>query len=179
VTVRVKRKAGAPAVLVRAGTDREMAMLASLYESEAEGARFSLRRDAEAMQFALTKKRLFAGLAPAGLRQLEFFVTEEGTRPVAYVVITVNAHGWTLEEAGDRDPTGARVGAMLQVLVAREPSQEPPLIRAWWPRTMQVPPQLELINRTDPHDLFMVRSLGDAVAPARPEEVFYWRSDVF
>jgi hypothetical protein len=38
------------------------------------------------------------------LRQIEFFVAEEGASAVAYVVLNVNAHGWTLEEAGDRDP---------------------------------------------------------------------------
>ena len=51
----------------------------------------------------------------------EFFVAEEGASAVAYVVLNVNANGWTLEEAGDRDPAGARLGAMLQVLLAREP----------------------------------------------------------
>ena len=40
---------------------------------------------------------------------------------MAYVVLSQNQFGWTLEEAGDRDPAGARLGAILQVLVAREP----------------------------------------------------------
>ena len=61
-------------------------------------------------------------LGPTGLRQVEFFVAEEGGSAVAYVILSENANGWTLEEAGDRDPAGARLGAMLQVLVAREPS---------------------------------------------------------
>ena len=43
----------------------------------------------------------------------------------------------------DRDPAGARLGALLQVLVAREPSRGMPLIRAWWPRAFPVPPQVE------------------------------------
>jgi hypothetical protein len=36
---------------------------------------------------------------------------------------------WTLEECGDRDPSGAGVGALLQALIAREPSERRPTIR--------------------------------------------------
>ena len=120
---------------------------------------FALRRDAPLIHYALAKKRLFAGLSARGSRQLEFFVAEEGASAVAYVVLSQNEHGWTLEEAGDRDPAGARLGAMLQVLLAREPSQRDPVIRAWWPRAFPVPPQLTLSNRSDPKDVFMVRPL--------------------
>jgi hypothetical protein len=129
--------------------------------------------------YALSKKRLLAGLGPPGLRQVEFFVAEEGASAVAYVVLSENANGWTLEEAGDRDPAGARLGAMLQVLVAREPAQGVPLIRAWWPRSFPVPPQLELADRSEARDLFMVRPLADVEMPKGPEDVFYWRSDYF
>ena len=44
-------------------------------------------------------------------------MAEEGASAVAYVVLSQNQYGWTLEEAGDRDPAGARLGAMLQVLL--------------------------------------------------------------
>ena len=64
------------------------------------------------------------GLEPSA--ETEFFVAEEGVSAVAYVVLTVSAGGWTLEEAGDRDPAGARLGAILQVLLAREPSRPAP-----------------------------------------------------
>ena len=90
-----------------------------------------------------------------------------------------NTNGWTLEEAGDRDPAGARLGAMLQVLIAREPAHRTPLIRTWWPRIMPVPPQLELADRGDARDLFMVRPLADVPMPATADDVFYWRSDYF
>jgi hypothetical protein len=93
-------------------------------------------------------------------------------------VLSANAHGWTLDEAGDRDPAGARLGAMLQVLVAREPSREVPLIRAWWPRSFPVPPQLELTNRSDAPDVLMMRSLGTLAVPGAAD-VFYWRGDFF
>jgi hypothetical protein len=113
------------------------------------------------------------------LRQVEFFVAEEGASAVAYVLLSVNRNGWTLEEAGDRDPAGARLGAMLQVLAAREPSQRAPLIRTWWPRSFVVPPQLRLSNRGDSRDLLMVRSLVEPSRPLTADDIFYWRSDYF
>ena len=144
VTVGVRLKGGAPAMLVRAGEDRDLAAVAALHEVRSADARFALRRGASLVQYAITKKRLLAGLGPSGLRQIEFFVAEEGASAVAYVVLHESANGWTLEEAGDRDPAGARLGAMLQSLVAREPHRPVPLIRTWWPRGFRVPPQIEL-----------------------------------
>jgi GNAT superfamily N-acetyltransferase len=129
--------------------------------------------------YAVSKKRLLAGLAPPGLRHVEFFVAEEGAAAVAYVVISANQYGWTLEEAGDRDPSGARLGAILQVLVAREPTHRTPLIRTWWPPAFPVPPQLELTDRSEPRDIFMIRPLADVVLPRIAADVFYWRSDYF
>lgn len=178
VTVRVRLKGGTPAMLVRSGDDRDLPALAELHGISSAPAGFALRRDAPLLQFALARKRLFAGLSQPGTRQVEFFVTEEGSTAVAYVVLTQNQYGWTLEECGDRDPAGARLGAMLQVLAAREPSRQLPLIRAWWPRALAVPPQVELVDRSVPRDLFMVRPLADVAVPD-PADVFYWRSDVF
>ena len=179
VTVRVHVKGGAPAMLVRAGDDRDLPAIAAMQDVRCAGARFALRRDPPLIQYAIAKKRLLAGLGPGGLRQLEFFVVEEGASAVAYVVLSVNANGWTLEEAGDRDPACARLGAMLQVLVAREPSHQHPLIRAWWPSGFPVPPQIELVDHAAPRDLFMLMSLGDVDVPATGGGVFYWRSDAF
>jgi len=179
VTVRARLPGGAPAMLVRTGEERDLADIAAIDAVRAAAARFALRRDPAAIQFALKKKRLFAGLSAAGTRHVEFFVTEEGYSAAAYVVISQNQHGWTLEDAGDRDPQGARVGAMLQVLVAREPSRRHPLIRAWWPRAFPIPPQLELTDRSDARDLMMVRALSDVAMPATPDDVYYWRGDYF
>ena len=179
VTVAVSRKGGAPAMLVRAGGERDLPALAAMHAARAEGVPFALRRDVPAIQYAMTRKRLLAGLGPAGLRQVEFFVAEEGASAVAYVLLSENANGWTLEEAGDRDPAGARLGGMLQVLVAREPARRTPLIRAWWPRSFPVPPQLTLTDRAPARDFFMVRQLGDVVPPETADDVFYWRSDFF
>jgi len=180
VSVRVNRRNGSPAMLVRSGDDRDLPSLVAMHAVRAAGARLALRRDRPLVHYALAKKRLFAGLSPSGTRQVEFFVAEEGASAVAYVVFSQNEYGWTLEEAGDRDPAGARLGGMLQVLLAREPSHRDPVIRAWWPRAFPVPPQLTLSNRSDPKDVFMVRPLADGVTmPDGPEGVFYWRSDYF
>jgi GNAT superfamily N-acetyltransferase len=179
VTITVDRKGGAPAMLVRAGEERDLAAVAAMHTTRSATAPFALRRDRALVHYALAKKRLLAGLGPSGLRQLEFFVAEEGASAVAYVVLNENANGWTLEEAGDRDPAGARLGAMLQVLLAREPSHRTPLIRAWWPRAFAVPPQIQLRDRSLPKDLFMVRPLSDLAMPKTADGVFYWHSDHF
>ena len=179
VTITVAQKGGAPAMLVRAGEERDLDAVAAMHAIRSAPAPFALRRDRSVVHYALSKKRLLAGLGPPGLRQLEFFVAEEGASAVAYVVLNVNANGWTLEEAGDRDPAGARLGAMLQVLLAREPSHRMPLIRAWWPRACSVPPQIQLVDRSAPKDLLMVRPLRDVAMPKTADDVFYWHADHF
>ena len=176
----VAHKDGSPAMLVRAGDDRDLPAVAAMHDTRSASARFALRRGPGLLQYALSKKRLQSGLGPQGLRQTEFYVAEEGASAVAYVLISVNAGGWTLEEFGDRDPAAARLGAMLQVLIAREPSQKRPLIRTWWPEAFAVPPQVQLTRRVPARDLFMVRPLAaDIVLPTTASDVFYWRSDYF
>jgi GNAT superfamily N-acetyltransferase len=179
VTVRVERRKGAPAMLVRAGDDRDLPAVEAMHQVRSSGVRFALTRDKSMIHYALSKKRLLAGLGPQGLRQVEFVVAEEGASAVAYALLHENANGWTLEEAGDRDPAGARLGAMLQVLLAREPSAPVPVIRAWWPAALAVPPQVSLTDRAPAHDLFMVKPLADVPMPDKAEDVFYWHSDYF
>jgi GNAT superfamily N-acetyltransferase len=178
-TVKVERRDGAPAMLVRAGEDRDLPAVEAMHQVRSSGARFALTRDRSMIHYALSKKRLLAGLGPHGLRQVEFVVAEEGASAVAYALLQENANGWTLEEAGDRDPAGARLGAMLQVLVAREPSVPTPLIRAWWPASFPVPPQVSLTDRAPADDLFMVKPLADVPMPEKADDVFYWHSDYF
>jgi predicted N-acetyltransferase YhbS len=180
VSIRVSRRDGSPAMLVRFGDDRDLPAIAAMHAVRTADARLAMRRDAPLVHYAISKKRLFAGLSAPGTRQLEFFVAEEGASAVAYVVLSQNHYGWTLEEAGDRDPSGARLGAMFEVLLAREPSLRDPIVRAWWPRGFPTPPQLTLSNRTAPKDIFMVRPLAAGIdVPAGPEGVFWWRSDYF
>jgi predicted N-acetyltransferase YhbS len=178
--VEVMHKDGSPAMLVRAGDERDLPALAAMHEKRSAEVRFALRRGPALIHYALSKKRLQSGLGPQGLRQTEFYVAEEGASAVAYVLLSLNVGGWTLEEFGDRDPAAARLGAMLQVLIAREPSQRRPLIRTWWPQAFAVPPQVQLTKRVPARDLFMVRSLSpDIVMPTNAADVFYWRSDYF
>ena len=59
---------------------------------------------------------------------------------------TANGGRWFIEEAGDRDPSGARLGAMLQVMLARHPASRRPEIRAWFPHALQ-PPQVQIVDR--------------------------------
>jgi len=180
VSVQVSRRAGSAMMLVRFGDDRDLPAIAAMHAVRSADARLALRRDTPLVHYAIAKKRLFAGLSPPGTRQLEFFVAEEGASAVAYAVLSQNQYGWTLEEAGDRDPAGARLGAMFEVLLAREPSLGDPIVRAWWPRGFPTPPQLTLSNRADSKDVFMVRPLAGGIeVPPGPEGVFWWRSDYF
>ncbi len=179
---------GAPATLVRGGDDRDFAAIVAMNQVRAAPFRFHLNRDRDLVSYAVTKKRLLAGLGPSGDRELQFFVAEEGTAAVAYVVITgrvgqVGLVGqvWTIEECGDRDPGGARVGAMLQVLLAREPTLPRPTIRAWLPESVR-PPQLTISRTLPARDVMMVRPLTPVAAAAvelREDELLYWRGDVF
>jgi predicted N-acetyltransferase YhbS len=179
VTLTVAHKHGAPAMLVRSGTDADLPALAAMHDVRAASARFALVRTPELIHYSIAKRRLLAGLGPAGKRQTEFFVTEEGLMPVAYLVMTVDERGWFIEEAGDRDPSAARLGAMLQVLLAREPSARRPAIRAWWPAPFPVPPQVTISERKPAADVFMVRRMRDDLRPLAPDDVFYWHSDYF
>ena len=86
-----------------------------------------------------------------------------------------------IEEAGDRDPTGARLGAMLQVMLARYPSERLPEIRGWWPQSL-VPPQLKVAASTPTQEVLMIRPLRDRMLPLPPlaaAEVVYWHADYF
>jgi hypothetical protein len=132
------------------------------------------------VQYAIARTRLLAGLGAAGARQLHFFIAEEGITAAAYVVISIAGDLWTIEACGDRDPSGARVGAILQALIAREPVERRPTIRAWLPRGF-VPPQVTIVSATPSAEVMVVRSLGktDVRPPLSGDDVLYWRSDVF
>jgi len=174
-----EKRGGAPAILVRSGHESDLPALAAMHDVRMAPARFALKREPSLIQFMLARTRLLAGLGAAGRRQLEFHVVEEGASAVAYAVLLVDANGWTLTEAGDRDPAGARLGALFQVLIAREPSRQRPIIRAWWPRAFAVPPQLQLIDRQNAGDVLMVRPLNGTPPPRSADDVFFWRGDFF
>src|SRR4030095_16244215 len=78
VSLEVERKGGTPAMLVRAGGESDLPGLASMHNTRSVASSFALQRDASYIQFSLARKRLRAGLAPPGVRQVEFYVGEEG-----------------------------------------------------------------------------------------------------
>lgn len=179
LTLRVTEspRRGAPMAPVRGGDAGDMAMVAEMAEQGARPARFRLERTADEVAFAFTRQRLLAGLGRDGARQLQFLVAEEGMRAVAYVVLSVAAGTWTLEECGDRDPSGARVGAILQALIARDPAETRPVIRGWLP-TACVPPQVTVLTSAPSADRLLVRALhGTAALPTLlAPDVHCWRT---
>lgn len=172
---------GAPATLVRAGQDRDVPDLVAMNSARAAAYRFHLNRDRDLVHYAIARLRLLAGLGAPGMRELQFFIAEEGASAVAYVIVSAKGRAWTLEECGDRDPAGARVGAILQVLIARDPADDRPAIAGWLPRDFR-PPQIEVIGETPSAEVMMVRALtgrGAAATTLREQELIYWRSDRF
>lgn len=121
LSVAESSRRGAPMTLIRGGEERDLAAIVAMGQGRASSFGFHLDRDVDFVQYAITKKRLLAGLGQPGARQLHFFIAEEGITAAAYVVVSIVGGTWTIEECGDRDPSGARVGAILQALIAREP----------------------------------------------------------
>jgi len=172
---------GAPMTMVRAGDDRDLDDLVAMGKTRAEPYRFRLDRSRELIQYAIVKRRLLAGLGPAGAREVRFFIAEEGASAAAYVVIAVRGGEWSIEECGDRDPTGARVGAILQVLFARDSAERRPEVTAWLPPGF-LPPQLTVLDRRPSKDVMMCCSLssnGAAAATLDEGDLLYWKSDMF
>ncbi len=180
IRVAESSRRGAPMALIRGGEERDLAAIVAMGQVRASAFRFHLERDVDFVHHAIMKKRLLAGLGTAGARQLHFFIAEEGITAAAYVVISIVGGMWTIEECGDRDPSGARVGAILQALIAREPVERRPTIRAWLPRGF-VPPQVTIESAKPSTAVMMVRSLGTMeVRPSLSgDDVLYWRSDIF
>lgn len=180
LTVTESARYGAPMTLVRGGEDRDLEAIAAMGLVRAGRYRFHLDRDATFIKHATTRKRLLAGLGSAGVRQFEFVIAEEGITAAAYVVISVVDGTWTLEECGDRDPSGARVGALLQALIAREPVEARPLIRGWLPPGF-LPPQVAVTSATPTAPVLFARALSSRAETRllSPPDVLYWHNDVF
>ncbi len=178
IAVDVKR-GGAPAMLVRAGEESDLPSIAEMSRIRSAGARFALERDVHLIRFQIARRRLLAGLGEPGDRQIEFHVAEEGHQAVAYVVLSVRGNRWIVEECGDRDPAGARLGAMFQVLLAREPSHPHPIIEGWLPEGF-LPPQLRVAAREPAFERMMIRPLAATLSPPlAAEDIVYWHADVF
>ena len=181
-TLEVDRKGGgAPAMLVRSGDEKDLHSIAEMSAVRSKGARLALDRSEDLIRFMVTRRRLHSGLAPSGHRNTEFLVVEEGHQAVAYLVSTAQDGRWMIEEAGDRDPSGARLGAMLQVMLARHPGERLPEIKCWWPQAL-VPPQVKVAAATPTQEVMMIRPLRDRILPLPPlaaAEVVYWHADYF
>ena len=176
-----QKRGGAPAMLVRSGDDHDLPAIAEMSAARSAGARLALDRSEDFVRYGITKKRLLSGLSPIGRRNTEFLVVEEGQQAVAYLVSTEQDGRWLIEEAGDRDPSGARLGAMLQVMLARHPSERLPEIKCWWPQGL-VPPQVKIAASTPTQEVLMLRPLRDRILPLPPltaAEVVYWHADYF
>ena len=75
---------GPPATLVRAGEDLDLKYLAEFHKIPS----FGLVRTPDLIKFNVVKRRVRAASAPIGSRTVGFFVSEEGHRPVAYVLLS-------------------------------------------------------------------------------------------
>lgn len=174
---------GPPATLVRGGDDADLKYLAEFHDIPS----FGLVRTPDLIKFNVVKRRIRAASSPIGSRVVEFFVSEEGHRPVAYVLLSRGPSGnlgdgpetmW-LDACGDRDPTGARVGAMLQVLRARTLGEAWPPFHSWLPDGW-LPPQLKIVDRAPAEEIMMIRPLGKNVLPPMgSKDVVWWHGDCF
>lgn len=173
VTINVPRtRRGAPGTMVRAVAPADLPEISEISMTYAANAAFALVRSAEFIEFTLTRKRLRAGLGPLGLRELEVFVAEEGYRAAAYIVVSRGPEGVVLEECGDRDPRGSRIGALLEAYLERDPSNPDRRFKAWLPDGLH-PPQVQLLNPVPAPEVMMV-----AAIPPSPH-LQWWQSDVF
>ena len=178
ITVAEPVRYGAPMTLIRGGEERDYAAVVAMGRTRAVPYRFHLDRDLDLVQHAITRRRLVAGLGPAGARELQFFIAEECITAAAYVVLSVAGDAWTLEECGDRDVTGARVGAILQALIARAPVERRPTIRGWLPPGFS-PPQVSLSAAPSAVTMLVKPLRGGSPAALDGRDVLYWCSDIF
>ena len=180
LVVRPKEGRGAPMVLARAAEDRDVPAVTALARSMARDHRFALVHDEAFVRYGLSKKRLLAGFLSPGTLSVEFHIVEEGAGAVAFAILTVTAEDVVLEMCGDRDPTGARVGALLQALRARTPAEAVPPITCFLPAGW-LPPQLEIESSRLVREVMMVKPLkADLLrVPLTEKDVLYWHGDLF
>ena len=180
LAVRPGKHLGTPMIPLRSGDFGDLASLVEINAAQSDGHRFALVRDADYIRQAITKKRLLAACGRPGHRTVEFLVVEEGGRAAAYAVLLVVGEFAMITECGDRDPSRSRVGALLQAVLARDPSRRLRL-RAWWP-TSFLPPQVDIVAHEIPPVAMMMRPLGSSVWPHPSLEVSdirWWHADAF
>jgi hypothetical protein len=170
---------GPAAIALRSGEAGDIRAICDMNAGQASAFRFSMKRRPEYAAFALAKKRLLAAAGARGHREVEFFVVEEGGRAAAYLVLLEVGRHWMVTECGDRDPSGARVGAILQTLLA-DPERRPVHIRAWLPGPF-LPPQVRVEAREVPALVMMACPLGATrIDPPLGEgDLAWWHADAF
>jgi len=179
-SVKPLKRGGTPFIPMRSGDFGDVKSIVEMNQTMAARFRFALSRGPDYVRHAIARKRLLAACGSPGHRKVEFFVVEEGGRAAAYVVMLEVGEHTMITECGDRDPTGARVGAILQAVVAREPARVMRW-RAWMPPGF-LPPQLEIPSHELSPVTMMMRPLGREVwpsAPLGPHEMAWWHADAF
>ncbi len=141
--------------------------------------RFAIGQNEDYVRYGLSRKRLLAGLLPPGALTVEFFIVEEGSSAVAFAILTTAGDDIVLEMCGDRDPGGARVGALLQVLRARTPGNPALNVRGSLPPGW-LPPQMRIEATAAAPDLLMVKPLNDRLLsrPLEESDILYWHGDL-
>jgi predicted N-acetyltransferase YhbS len=180
LSVRPGTRKGTPMIPMRSGDFGDLASLVEMNAAQSAGFRFALARDEDYIRQAITKKRLLAACGRPGLRTVDFLVVEEGGRAAAYAVLFEVGEFAMVTECGDRDPSGSRVGALLQAVLARDPSR-PLRLRAWWP-TNFLPPQVDIVAHEVAPIAMMMRPLGSSVWPHPPldvSDITWWHADAF
>ena len=162
-----------------AGEERDLPALAAMHDTGRRRAFRSAAGSRRSFHYALAKKRLLAGLGPPGLRQVEFYVAEEGRvggrlRGPVRQRERLDAGRGRRPRPGRRAARRHAAGAGRARAVAR-----PPLIRAWWPRDVSraAAARADRSHRRPRH--LHDASAGGCAVPAAAEDVFYWRSDYF
>ena len=181
LTLSVAEKRGAPMVLVRAGEDRDIPAVAALASQMTANYRFAAIPSADFLRYSLSKKRLLAGFSSPGALTVDFYIVEEGAGAVAFAILTsAGEEDVVLEMCGDRDPNGARVGALLQVLRARMPAEDAPIIRGALPSGW-LPPQVTIERSVASASVMMLKPLREGILqrPLAEEDVLFWHGDLF
>lgn len=167
-----------PAIPLRSGEAADLPAIAEMNALQASGFPFTLARSPDYIAFAVAKKRLLAASGAPGRRQVGFFVVEEGGRAAAYAVVLAVGDYWMITECGDRDPTGARVGALFEAMLARR-DEQPRRLLAWLPPGF-LPPQLNVLWRERPAVAMMAAPLGGfALDVPHGDHVAWWHADAF
>ena len=113
-----RKRGGAPAMLVRSGDDKDLPAIIEMSAARVASARLALDRSEEFVRFGITKKRL---LGPGADRHARYRISGRRRRTPGGGVSGQHGGERPLDDrgCGDRDPSGARLGAMLQVMLAR------------------------------------------------------------